>query len=115
MYDNRIYPTIRENRFRELISEDNGHRFLVVFTANWLGEGVIMDNIVKQLAQEYNHNFYFYRINADTSKELTYQLGIHRLPTLLFFSDGELVHRIQGMKSRKALQEKIDDILDEDN
>ena len=106
-----LYPTIQDEKFNELIVAQNEQPFLVVFTADWLGEGTIMDTIVEQLADEFQNEFGFYRIDIEASKELSHQLGIRRLPTILFFHKGELMHQILGIKAKRILKEKIKEII----
>ena len=84
---------------------------MVVFTADWLGEGTIMDAIVDQLSEDYKDRFGFFRIDVEQSKGISHQLGIRRLPTIFFFRQGEMVGQFMGMKAKYLLKEKIDSLL----
>ncbi len=105
------YLTIQKEQFNALLAGRTTLPFLVVFTADWLGEGTIMDAIVEQLANEYAGRFGFFRIDIDVSDDLARQLGIRHYPTILFFQNGEMLHRLRGMKSKTILRQKIDELI----
>ncbi|MBK9012690.1 MAG: hypothetical protein IPM82_00605 [Saprospiraceae bacterium] len=68
--DNLIYTTISETEFHDLLLSKSKVPLLIVFTANWLGEGTIMDTIVEGLAVQYHDKMGFYRIDIEASKGL---------------------------------------------
>lgn len=81
-----------------------GHRpFLVVFTADWLGEGTIMDAIVKSISWDLHEKMSFYRMDFEKCRNIFHQLGIQELPALFFFRDGESIDHISGLMPKHAL------------
>lgn len=105
------YSTITDEQFNELVAQKKGNPFLVVFTADWLGEGTIMDTIIEQLSYEFHEKFGFYRVDTDQSKDISHQLGLRRLPTIFFFKQGDMVGQVVGMKPKRLLQDQIKQLL----
>lgn len=105
------YSTITDEQFNELVAKKRGNPFLVLFTADWLGEGTIMDAIIEQLSIEFHGRFGFYRVDTDQSKNISHQLGLRRLPTIFFFKQGDMVGQVLGMKPKRLLQEQIRQML----
>jgi thioredoxin 1 len=105
------YLTIHESALNELLSQKEDRPFLVAFTADWLGEGTIMDTIVEGLAEVHQGQMSFYRVDVEQSKNAARQLGIRRLPAILLFKQGELFEHISGMVPSRTLQERLAKLL----
>jgi thioredoxin-like negative regulator of GroEL len=106
-----MYPTISEEAFSDLLRNRNGKPFLVVFTADWLGEGTIMDSIIEGLAESYQHQMNFYRMDIEVSKNVSHQMGIRRLPAIFLFKNGELIDHFTGMVPARTIEQRMNDIL----
>jgi len=109
--DSDTYPTISEQDFNNLLGERDGKPFLVVFTAEWLGEGTIMDAIIEGFATNYTDSMGFYRIDIEASKNVTQRMGIRRLPTIYFFKNGELAHHFSGIVPARTILERIEQVI----
>jgi thioredoxin-like negative regulator of GroEL len=105
------YQTIDEQAFNELLKRTDGMPFLVVFTADWLGEGTIMDSIIENLAGGYQDKMHFYRIDIEASKNVSHQMGIRRLPAIYFFKNGEISDHFSGMVPARAIEQRMNEIL----
>ena len=106
------YQTISDVEFQTLFEQRNPTEpFLVVFTADWLGEGAIMDSIVSKLADHYKDVFHFFRLDVDGAPHSARQMSISRLPALYFFKNGEIADYCHGMISMKKLGQKVDALL----
>ncbi len=105
------YQTINEHTFNELLKRRSGKPFLVVFTADWLGEGTIMDSIIEGLAESYQDKIHFYRIDIEASKNVSHQMGIRRLPGIYFFKNGEISDHLSGMVPARTIEQRINEIL----
>lgn len=53
----------------------------------------------------------FGRINVSKCMEAAEKFGINALPTILFFRDGELVHRVIGSMEREDLLKELSVLL----
>ncbi len=84
---------------------------IVTFESKWSGSCQIVAPILEELATKYEHTIFFYRIDIEEEKEITYEYGIMELPTILFFQNGEVIEHITGLTSKYTIQEKIENIL----
>jgi thioredoxin 1 len=109
--DSLIYPTISEQQFQGLLEKRDGKPFLVVFTADWLGEGTIMDAIVEGLAKDFYNRIGFYRIDIEASKNISHQFGIRRLPAIYLFKNGELSYHFSGMVPGRTIEQQLNELL----
>ncbi len=105
------YTTIGEHEFNELLQSREDKPFLVVFTADWLGEGTIMDSIIEGIAAAYQDKMGFYRIDIEESKNVTHQMGIRRLPAIYLFQNGEIFDHFSGMVPARTIEQHIASLL----
>ncbi|MBK9018166.1 MAG: thioredoxin family protein [Saprospiraceae bacterium] len=111
MNESFTYPTINEVDFNELLKDSEGRPFLVVFTADWLGEGTIMDSIIEGLSNEYQDRMGFYRIDIEECKNVSHQMGIRRLPAIYLFQNGEIFDHFSGMVPARTIEQHITSML----
>jgi thioredoxin 1 len=78
--------------FRSLI--ETKQNMIVIFSAPWCKPCKIMDT--KMIEEGYNKPN-VYKINVDENKEIPVEYKIQALPTTLFFKDGELVKKQEGV------------------
>jgi thioredoxin 1 len=76
---------------------------LVHFGAPWCGPCRMIDPVLSRFQAEYAGAVKLVKVNADESLRLTSQYRITTLPTLLFFSGGTLLHRVEGLYKREIL------------
>ena len=50
------------------------------------------------------------KINTDDNTDAASEYRISALPTLVFFKDGQEVHRMLGLQSKAALDQKIQEL-----
>ncbi len=99
--------TMTDAEFVEQVqgSQDN---YIIDFWATWCEPCKMLAPIVEDIAKEYTGKVKFAKINIDEDSATASQYGITAIPTLLFFSQGELVERISGAVTRQVLRESID-------
>ena len=85
--------------------------FIIEIRADWCGECYIMEPILRQLANEFSENITFAYVNVDTNQEITKQYGVTELPFILYFKNGELLHHLIGLQSKKKLRQYIEDTI----
>lgn len=77
---------------------------IVDFYANWCGDCVRIEPILKELSKDYK----IHKINIDENENLMEEFSIKRIPTLIFFKDGkELSGRLIEPKSKQEILNKI--------
>ena len=79
----------------------------VEFTAQWCGACHVMAPALEDVARELVESVRFFQVDADTNHRVVTQFGVRGLPTVLLFRDGQLIDRIIGAQSRRALRARI--------
>lgn len=75
--------------------------------AQWCAPCRMMAPIVDELAKEYAGKILFGKLNVDENQEIPAKYQIMSIPTFLIFREGTLVGRIVGAMSKKALEQKL--------
>ncbi len=109
--NNLTYPTISTQAYRQLVTQQKTTPFLVVFTADWLGEGTILDSIMEQLSEKYEGQIEFYRIDIDQSANMAEQFGLRQVPAVLMFKNGEIAGHFTGMLPQRMIEELLKQLL----
>lgn len=69
---------------------------LVDFYADWCGPCKMIAPILEQIAEQVDGKAKIGKVNTDESPNIAQQYGITSIPTLMFFSNGELKHTLNG-------------------
>ncbi|PAF51608.1 thioredoxin family protein [Helicobacter sp. 13S00477-4] len=64
---------------------------IIDFGADWCPDCRRIDPIMENLAKEYEGKVKIYKINIDEEEDLKDELGVRRIPTLIFYKDGKEV------------------------
>lgn len=81
--------------------------FMVNLRAEWSGPCHIMTPVLEELALKFQGQVKMGELDVETNTNIPARYGIHTVPVLLFFNDGEIVAQIFGAVSRKELSRKI--------
>ena len=81
---------------------------LVDFWADWCAPCKMIAPIVEELAEEYDGQVKFAKLDVDSNPKSAMTYGIRGIPTLLIFKDGQPVDQIVGAVPKSALKSKID-------
>lgn len=84
---------------------------LVDFWAEWCGPCKQLAPRIEELANEYDGDVKFVKVDVDDNQELAGQFGIRSIPTLLFFQDGDKVDQIVGSVPKERIEEKLNELV----
>jgi thioredoxin 1 len=82
----------------------SGIPVLVKFGADWCSYCSIMDNILKDSANEYKGKVKFASLDVDNEPELRERYGIVALPTLFLYKAGAVTAKKIGAMSKQELE-----------
>ena len=97
-----IITLTKENFDKEVLQ--SAQPVLVDFWAEWCGPCKMLSPILDELAQEFDGRIRIGKVNIDHDQELAAQYGIHSIPTLLLFKQGQVADQIVGARSKKDLK-----------
>jgi thioredoxin 1 len=80
---------------------------VVDFWAPWCGPCKMIAPLLDEIAKENDGRFRVAKVNIDDDPALQQRFGIRGVPTLLFFSGGELRDQIVGVGAKQAIVEKL--------
>ena len=75
---------------------------VVDFYADWCAPCKYVAPLMDELAQAHEGSLLVVKIDTDRAPDLSQQLGIRSIPTVIFFKDGEEVERSVGFEPEKV-------------
>jgi len=81
---------------------------LVDFWAPWCVPCRMIGPVVEELAAENAAAVRVGKVNVDDNPDLTATYGVHNIPALLIFRDGEVVDRFVGVQPKVELERALD-------
>jgi thioredoxin 1 len=84
---------------------------LVDFWAAWCGPCKMIAPVLDEIAKESGDRFRVVKVNIDDEPALQRRFNVRGVPSLLFFSDGQLRDQIVGVAPKKTILEKLEKLL----
>lgn len=84
---------------------------LVDFWADWCAPCKMIAPIVEDLADEYEGQVQFAKVDVDTNPMTATKFGIRSIPTLLVFKNGEPIDMVVGAVPKEVLKKRLDTAL----
>lgn len=93
-----------ETNFKDTI---NGEKpSMVMFGASWCGPCKLATPQVEYLSNIYE-NFSIGKLDVEENTEIAKQYGIMKIPTILYFKNGEVVDKLNGSIRRTEMEAKL--------
>ncbi|RAX58036.1 thiol reductase thioredoxin [Helicobacter monodelphidis] len=100
---------IMESQLDEMVAEGLS---LVTLGAVWCPDCVRVNPFLDTLSQEFSGNVKFFKIQSDAAKELKTKLGVRKIPTLIFYKNGQEVgERLIEPHHIDPIRKQIQDLL----
>jgi thioredoxin 1 len=96
--------TFTDDNFKEAISEGVT---VVDFWAEWCGPCRMIAPIIDELYTEYEGQAKIGKLDVDNNPQVSFDLKIRSIPTIMIFKDGEMVDKQVGLTTKAKLEEKI--------
>jgi len=105
-------PTIEinESNFENEVLKSS-QPVLVEFATGWSLPSMMMDGALEEIADEFVDLLKVARVHLDRSPNLGLWYGIRCLPTILYFSDGEVRIGIFGTTSKNAILSQLKPVI----
>ena len=84
---------------------------LVEFATGWSLPSMMLDGAMDEIATEFIEDLKVARVQLDRSPNLGLWYGIRCLPTILYFSDGEVRIGIFGTTNKKAILSQLSPVM----
>jgi thioredoxin 1 len=110
MADDAKYITLTDKNFETEVLKSNVP-VVVDFWAAWCGPCRLMNPIMDALAESFEGKAKVAKINIDDYDALANDYHIMGVPTLLFFKDGNLIDRTEGVIPEDAIAEKLTTLI----
>ena len=72
--------------------------FVVDCTASWCGPCKLVAPLIDQLAKEYSDRAKVFKLDLDANQPVAKRFGVHSIPAVMIFKQGELAETIVGAK-----------------
>ena len=105
--NNVKHITLTEENFQSEVLESTTP-VLVDFWATWCGPCQVVAPVIEEVAGDFEGRAKVGKLDVDEHASIAMQYGIRSIPTLLFFSDGQVVDQVVGVAPKKVIADKLD-------
>ena len=84
---------------------------LVDFWATWCKPCLMVAPILDELAEEYDGQVTFTKVDLDQNQKIAANYGIMSIPALIIFKDGEPVANVVGARPKAELKKFVESVI----
>jgi len=84
---------------------------LVEFATGWSLPSMMLDGAMNEIATEFDRSLKVARVKLDSSPNLGLWYGVRCLPTILYFSDGEVRVGIFGTTNKETILSQLRPVI----
>jgi thioredoxin 1 len=84
---------------------------IVDFWAPWCGPCRAVAPTLDKLAKEYSGKLLIAKVNTDEDQEWAGRYGVQGIPTMLFISNGKVIHRQVGALPERMLRDTVAEFM----
>ncbi len=106
-------PEVTDATFNELVAQSEVP-VLLDFYADWCGPCKVLSPFIRELAEEYEGKALVAKVDTQVNPGLSQHFKIKSIPTLMFFKNGEVVARYQGLVPKPNLEEILNRFIEEE-
>ncbi len=110
MSENGPVTTIEDEDFEEFLEAND--RVVLDLWATWCSPCIQMNPLIEELADKYNGEVKFGKVNIENNNQIPSKFGVQSLPSFLFFKNGEIVGKERGAMNKEEFEEKLKDLFD---
>ena len=93
---------LTDSNFESIVK--SSPKLMVDCWAAWCGPCRMIAPTIDALAKDYKGEVVVAKLDTDQAPKTAMSLGIHSIPTLIFFKDGEQVDRLTGAHPRATIE-----------
>ena len=101
---------ITDSSFEETVLKSD-KPVMVDFWAAWCGPCRMVGPIIDEISSEYENKAIVGKVDIDSNQEFAAKYGVRNIPTVLVFSNGELVDRHVGVAHKDTYAAALDNLL----
>ena len=109
------YIKVLTDKSFNLMQEETELPMIILFETSWCGTCHLMNRILVQLACDFKHKIHFFRMDIETNKAVPKRFHILEIPSLLMICNGQVIQKIEGIISRKDLEENLITLVELDS